>query len=212
MKKTNLCIVMNMSSHLLGFSWLSVSPLVPIVHHFWQIFLCPYIAAVDKFYRVVEHLLVRMKGSVGKPSFIRSSLLLQQCPACLVRRIWMILEIGSRWPHSCYIMGCCFQDLFNTACSILMQLPSSCFSILLVSVHVVQPYNKIDTNASWKNLFYFIGLVWPPITCKLSVMKWALPKTSEPSALLCDWQQRNRKWRKIRQTWEGLFFLKKGII
>ena len=72
------------------------------------------------------------------------SLLLQQCPMCLVHLIWMVFKI--------------FQDLFNTARSTRVQLPSSFFSIRLVSVHVVHPY--------WHNcclektvLFYRIGLI-----------------------------------------------------
>ena len=42
-----------------------------------------------------------------------SSLLLQQCLACLVPQTWMVLEMGGRWPYSCYIMESCFQYLFN---------------------------------------------------------------------------------------------------
>ena len=46
-----------------------------------------------------------------------SSFLLQQCPMS-----WMVLEMGVRWPYSCYFVGCCIQDLFNIAHSILIQL------------------------------------------------------------------------------------------
>ena len=60
-------------------------------------------------------------------SLMSSSLLLQQCPTCLVCLIWMVLE-----------MGCYFQDLFNIARSILVQFPSSFFSICLVSIHLVE--------------------------------------------------------------------------
>ena len=35
-----------------------------------------------------------------------SSLLLQQCPACLVRLTWIVFVIGGRWPYSC-----CFPEL-----------------------------------------------------------------------------------------------------
>ena len=43
---------------------------------------------------------------------------------------------GGKWPYSCCFVGCCLQDFFNIACSILVQLPSSFFSIHLV-VYVV---------------------------------------------------------------------------
>ena len=52
--------------------------------------------------------------------FMSSSLLLQQCPACLVRLTWIVFVMGGRWPYSWYIVGCCCQDLFNIARNILV--------------------------------------------------------------------------------------------
>ena len=46
-------------------------------------------------------------------SLMSSSLLLQQCPACLARLTWIVFVIGSRWPYSWCLVGCCRQDLFN---------------------------------------------------------------------------------------------------
>ena len=70
------------------------------------------------------------------------------------------LEMGARWPYSCCIMGCYFQDLFSITCSILVQFPSSFFSIRLVRVNVVHPYSRIVMTAAWKKIaFYFIRLV-----------------------------------------------------
>ena len=45
-------------------------------------------------------------------SLMSSSLLLQQCPACLVRLTWIVFVMGSRWPYSWCLVGCCRQDLF----------------------------------------------------------------------------------------------------
>ena len=42
-----------------------------------------------------------------------SSLLLQQCPACLVRLACIVFVIGSRWPDSWPLVGCCCKDLFS---------------------------------------------------------------------------------------------------
>ena len=53
-------------------------------------------------------------------SLMSSSLLLQQCPACLVRVTWIVFVIGGRWPYSWCLVGCCCQDLFRIACSILV--------------------------------------------------------------------------------------------
>ena len=46
-------------------------------------------------------------------SLMSSSLLLQQCPACLVHLTWIVFVIGGRWPYSWCLVGCCRQDLFN---------------------------------------------------------------------------------------------------
>ena len=53
-------------------------------------------------------------------SLMSSSLLLQQCPACLVRLTWIVFVIGGRWPYSWRLVGCCRQDLFKIARSILV--------------------------------------------------------------------------------------------
>ena len=70
---------------------------------------------------------------VGRPAFARpyvgvhrstslmsSSLLLQLCPACLVRLTCIVFVMGGRWPYSWCLVGCCYQDLFNIARSILV--------------------------------------------------------------------------------------------
>ena len=69
---------------------------------------------------------------VGRPAFAQPyvgvhrstslmslSLLLQQCPACLVRLTWIVFMMGGRWPYSWCLVGCCRQGLFNIACNIL---------------------------------------------------------------------------------------------
>ena len=74
-----------------------------------------------------------MSVPAGRPTFARpyvgvhrstslmsSSLLLQQCPACLVRLAWIVFVMGGRWPYRCCLVGCCRQDLFNIARNILV--------------------------------------------------------------------------------------------
>ena len=46
-------------------------------------------------------------------SLMSSSLLLQQCPACLVCLTWIVFVIGVRWLYSWCLVGCCRQDLFK---------------------------------------------------------------------------------------------------
>ena len=70
-----------------------------------------------------------------RTSVISSSLFPQQCPSCLVHLIWMVFEMGGRWPYNCCFVGCCFQDLFCIPRRFLAQLLSG-FFIRLVSVQV----------------------------------------------------------------------------
>ena len=112
-----------------------------------------------------------MNVQAGRPAFARpcvgihkstslmsSSLLFQQCPACLVRLTWIVFVIGGRWPYSWCLVACCRQDLFKIARSILMQLPSSFFSSRFVRVHVVHPYSSIDVTAAWKKLRFILSV------------------------------------------------------
>ena len=59
-----------------------------------------------------------------------SSLLLQQCPACLVRRTCIVFVMGGKCPYSWSLVGCCRQDLFNTALNILVPIFTTCNDIL----------------------------------------------------------------------------------
>ena len=66
----------------------------------------------------------------GRPAFVRpyegihrstslmsSSLLLQQCPACLVRLTWIVFVIGGWWPYSWCFVGCCSILLGSFLCN-----------------------------------------------------------------------------------------------
>ena len=48
-------------------------------------------------------------------SLMSSSLLLQQCPACLVHLSWIVFMMGGRYAYSWCLVGFCHQDLFNIA-------------------------------------------------------------------------------------------------
>ena len=88
-------------------------------------------------------------------SLMSSSILLQQCSACLVRLTRIVSMMGGKWPYSCCFVVYCLQDLFNIACSILVLLLSSFFSICFISVHVVHPYSSINTTTAWKKCVLF---------------------------------------------------------
>ena len=58
------------------------------------------------------------EGVIRSMSLMSSSLLLQQCPTCLIRLTWIVFMMDGKWPHSCCFVGCYLQDLFNIAHSI----------------------------------------------------------------------------------------------
>ena len=82
-------------------------------------------------------------GVHGSTSLMSSSLLLQQCPTCLVRLAWKVFVMGGRWPYSWCLVLCC-------------RFFSSFFSSRLVSVQVVHPYSSIDTTAAGKKLRFIL--------------------------------------------------------
>ena len=84
-------------------------------------------------------------------------MLLPQCSACLVHLTWMVCETGSRWPYSCYFVGCCFQDLFKSACNILVYFLSSLLSMRFGSDSMVHPYSSIDTAIAWKKSSFILS-------------------------------------------------------
>ena len=48
-------------------------------------------------------------------SLMSSSLLLRQCPACLIRLTWIVFVMGGRWPYSWCLVG-----VASRTCSILL--------------------------------------------------------------------------------------------
>ena len=133
--------------HEHGFKWLSLSICLYHPSHSAgppESILCLYRTVIGRFEPYVKHLLVRVKEFTEPRLWAHSYFSISDL-ACLVRLIWLVLEIGGRWPYSCCFVGCLFQDFFNTARRILVQLPSSFFSGRLASVYVVPPYSSMDT-------------------------------------------------------------------
>ena len=50
------------------------------------------------------------EGVHWSTSLMSSSLLLQQCPAYLVRLTLIVFVMGGRWPYSWCFVGCCLQN------------------------------------------------------------------------------------------------------
>ena len=74
----------------------------------------------------------------------------------IIYHSWQVFKSTS-CVHSELLQVCFFQDFFNTGRSILVQLPSSFFSIHFVSVSVVHPYSRTDTTTSWKKSCFILS-------------------------------------------------------
>ena len=73
-------------------------------------------------------------------SLMSSSLLLQQCPAGLVRLTWIVFVMGGRWPYSWCLVGC-VQLITWKACLFISwkykKLISMCTNICHLQYHSV---------------------------------------------------------------------------
>ena len=150
--------------HVVPVAWISLT----LSHHFSLLFIAS--GRSSGLHLVSSHSCC-MYVRAGRPALARpyvgmhrsislmsSSLLLQQCPVCLVRLTWIVFVMGGRWLYSWCFVGCCHQDLFNIAHNILVLLPSSFFSSHFVSIQVVHPYSSIDTTAAWKKLCFILSV------------------------------------------------------
>ena len=86
------------------------SGLHPVSSHSWCMYVLADCPALARPYVGVHR----------STSLMSSSLLLQQCSACLARQIWIVFVMGGRWPYNWCFVGCCHQDLFNIARNILV--------------------------------------------------------------------------------------------
>ena len=150
--------------HVMPLSWISLT----LSRHFYLSFIA---SGMSSGLHPVSSHSCWMYVRAGRPAFVwpyagvhrstslmSSSLLLQQCPACLVRLTCIVFVMGGRWPYSWCLVGCCCQDVFSITRNILVQLPSSFFSSRLVSVQVGHPYSSIDTTTAWKKLRFILSV------------------------------------------------------
>ena len=98
-----------------------LSPLLPIVHRFWKIFRSTSCILTELLYVCSSwpsYFCSAIWGVHRSTSLMSLSLLLQQCPACLVPLTWTVFVMGGKWPYSWCFVGCCLHDLFNIVRSI----------------------------------------------------------------------------------------------
>ncbi len=77
---------------------------------------------------------------------MNSSLIVQQCPARLVRLTLMFCEMRGKWPYSYWFVESSFRDLFKTVCKHpCVVFIYSFFSKRFIKDLVVHPYSSTDT-------------------------------------------------------------------
>ena len=112
------------------------------------------------------------EGVHKRTSLMSSSLLFQQCPACLVRLTWMVFEMGCKWPYSWvfflwnFISRICSKYLVAFLCGFHLAF-SLCVSLAcLWCIHTVvltQPqlgrtpilFYRIDKISIWSITFRY---------------------------------------------------------
>ena len=91
--RISLTLSRHFSLSFIASGWSSGLP--PVSSHSY----CMYVVLV------VLLLLGTYVGVHRSTSLMSPSLLLQLCPACLVRLTWIVFVMGSRWPYSWYLVG-----------------------------------------------------------------------------------------------------------
>ena len=87
-----------------------------------------------------------------------SSLLLQQCPAYLVRLTLIVFVMGVGGRTAAALWGVASRTCSKLLAAFLCSCCQAFFSIRLVSVHVVHPYSSINTTAAWKKLRFILAV------------------------------------------------------
>ena len=110
-------VYLTLSLSLSLFLSFSLSPSVPVVYHSWQILWTASCVGTDliKSSLIIQHAALSCVEVHKRMSFMRSYLLLQQCPTCLIGLTWIVCDLTAKWLHRYYFVGCYFQDLFKTA-------------------------------------------------------------------------------------------------
>ena len=96
-----------------------LSPLLPIVRHFWQVLRVTSRILTELLY-ICPSWSPCFCSAYRSAALMSSSLLLQQCSPCLFHLTLIVFVMGGILPYSCCFVECCLQDLFNIARSIFV--------------------------------------------------------------------------------------------
>ena len=87
-------------------------------------------------------------------SLMSSFLLLQQCPACLVRLTWIVFVMGGRWLYSWCLLGVAAR----TYSILLSTFLCNCRLDSSPAVFLASKWCSIDTTAAWKKLRFILSV------------------------------------------------------
>ena len=101
------------------------------------------------------------EGVHRSTSLMSWSLLLQQCPACLVHLAWIVFVMEGWWPYSWCLVGYCHQDLFNIAATLLCNCRLASLLQPLQNFWITQEDSLDSLTDLAKNINWFVfKLFW----------------------------------------------------
>ena len=81
---------------------------LPFLHCFGQVFSFTYPIGTELLNVAGSPSFIRQReGVYQSTSFISSSILPKQFPACAIHLTSIVFGMGIRWPYSCFFIGCC---------------------------------------------------------------------------------------------------------
>ena len=85
------------------------------------------------------------------------SLLLQQCPACLVSLTWIVFVIGGSWPYSWCLVGCCRQDLICSTFNYSIHYHFNPKGVVFLNLELLLSLNSRDvTSETFLKFFFYL--------------------------------------------------------
>ena len=127
-------------------------------------------------------------------SLMSSSLHLQQCSACLAPLTLIVFVMAGKLPYSCYLVGCCLQDLFNISSTDLTDTISApVFNnhiIMWLIVSSLSPHSLHLLSCCVLSILVLIWLVLMALSCTAirrdSVSLLRFPFLSQVQVLWCE--------------------------
>ena len=138
-------------------SW-SLSPSIPIDRSFRQHPVSPQSWWIEVFagWSKLAHPYIEIHG---RTLLMSSSLLLQQCPACLVHLTLMVFEMGGKWPYSDYCLGGAASSIYSKLHITFLCSSHQAFSLCILLASMWCIYTVVFTQPQLQRnplLFYHI--------------------------------------------------------